>query len=61
MTQPKLDRSVLYGDPIQLICRGRLSRPTFQALLVSFYNLERGSMLELLDLREINSKKDKDF
>ena len=44
-----------------MICRGRLSRPIFQALLVSLNDLKRGQMLKLLDLRENNSKKGKDF
>ena len=49
---PKLDGQGLYGGLVQLICRGRLSRPIFQALLVSLNDLKRGQMLKLLDLRE---------
>ena len=44
MAWPQFNRYGLYGDPIQLICRGKLSRPTFQALLISLNNLKRDQL-----------------
>ena len=39
--RPQFNGYGLYWGPIQLICKGKLSRPTFLALLISLNNLKR--------------------